>query len=181
MKNLYAIKASNSYQSLLIDNIDEWVSLRAVIHNSTVVIEKSINFHLKSVDKKTIKTPDICTIYHSGIIAFKEELKNLIFPFSLDNINLIPIQVDGKPWFVLSCLQSVTDIDFDNSEVMRDFDGQIFLVIKVRVIDSKAKDWEIFTLDASNRSQLFVTESFKNRIEKNKLKGIEFKLIGEIV
>lgn len=181
MKKLYTTQASNSYQSLLIDDIREWVPLRSIIHKSARAEETQIKFHFELTNKKAAKIPDICTVYNSGIIAFSIELINLILPNSHIAIELIPIQVNGKPWVILSCLQSAIDIDIENSQIMRGLSGEIFSITKIRVTDTKARDWEMFTIDGSNRTQLFVTESFRDRIEKSKLKGITFKEIGEIV
>ncbi len=181
MKTLYKIQAANSYQSLLIDNFHEWIPFSSIIHKSTYENKMPVCFHFETIDKKNKNTPNICTVYSSGVVAFSSELKDIVLPTSKTEVELIPIQVDNKQWFIINCMQTVTDIDFNHSNVMRGLNGEIFMIMKIRVIDSRAKNWEMFTINGSNRTMLIVTESFRDRIEKNKLKGITFKKIGEML
>ena len=64
---------------------------------------------------------------------------------------------------------------------MRGLNGEICYVMKIRVTDPKAQGWDVFTLNDSNRSQLFVTRSFRERFKKLGLHGVSFKAIGELV
>lgn len=181
MNPLFTIQASNTHQSLLLQDSSSWESIRAKINRSSMVGEWCPPlFDFLQIDKKMVNVPDICTVYISGALAFRAELKERLFPVPSANLEFLPLTVSGKPWLLLNCLQAASSINPERSEVMRGINGEIFFVIKIRVTDPDARYWEVFTLADSNRAQLFVTDAFRGRVQKHKLKGITFQAVGEI-
>jgi hypothetical protein len=182
MKPLFTIQASNTHQSLLIQDSSVWESISAAINRSPIAGDGLPRvFDFQQVDKQAVSLPDICTVYISGALAFRSELKEQLFPHPSTNLEFLPITASGESWLLLNCLQAASDIDPAGSEVMRGLNGDICFVMEIRVTDPKAQEWDVFTLTDSNRAQLFVTDAFRERVQKLKLKGITFRAIGEVV
>lgn len=182
MKQLFTIQASNTHQPLLLRDSSQWPSIGAEL-NRMPMMDTGLApvFDFKQVDEQTLDLPDVCSVYIPGALAFKEELKEALFPNSSAELEFLPIAVSGRPWLLLNCLQTASGIDAAGSEVMRGLNGDICYVMKIRVTDPKAQEWDVFTLTDSNRAQLFVTNAFRERFEKLGLKGVSFQAIGEIV
>lgn len=182
MKPLFTIQSSNKHQPLLLHDFADWGSLGAVLNRSSLVGGEFPNsFDFKQVDEQGVFLPDICTVYIFGALAFRADLKEQLFPNPSKNLEFLPITASGKPWLLLNCLQAVSGIDPDGSTVMRGLNGEICLVMKLRVTDPQAHEWDVFTLTNSNRAQLFVSSAFVERVKGLKLKGISFQEIGEVV
>ena len=123
------------------------------------------------------KEPDIAILVPG--LAFRKDLESLLFPVSNPNIELLPITVDGTDWMLVNCLNSINQYDEKQSIFYRDNSGTIFMVQRLIVNDIPIDTDELFTIDGSNRSTVFVSESFVNRVKHLRLKGLNFKHIGE--
>ncbi|MCD2513772.1 hypothetical protein [Comamonas endophytica] len=182
MKKLFATHTSNKYRSILLRDFSKWPLISKNINRTSMLDAGfSADFEFDPDGGRKNNLPDICTVYLPGVLAFKEELKDELFPESSCGIELLPITVSDEPWLLLNCLQTVSEFDAAASEVLRGLNGEIYSVLKIRVTDPKAQTWDIFTFQESNRGQLFVTNAFRERVGKLGLKGIDFKEIGEIV
>lgn len=180
MKKLFSTYASNDYQSLLLRDFSQWALIDEFVNRKPMPAGGlSANFHFDQ--REGFGLPDICTVCYSGVLAFRGDLKDKIFPHPADELEFLHINVENSSWLLLSCLRAASEIDLGYSDVARGLSGEIFYVVKVRVTDLRAKAWEMFTLKDSNRAQLFVTNEFRERVEKLGLKGIEFKEVGEII
>lgn len=140
-----------------------------------------MEFEFQAVDKKSTKLPSICTVYLPGVLAFRADLKSALFPSKCDELEFLPINVAGEQWLLMNCLKTMQQFDEAKSQVLRGLSGDIFMVVKLHVTDPVARDCEMFTLAGSNRTQLFVRSSLKERVKKLRLEGITFQHIGEVV
>lgn len=183
MKKLFVTRSSSTYKPLLLTDASQWAAIEAKLNKASMddADLTSCTFEFQEVDKKTKHTPDVCSVYISGALAFKKEFKEALFPNAATQLEFLPFTVLGKPWLLLNCLQAASSIDATASKVMRGLNGEICYVMKIRVTDSLVQGWDVFTLDDSNRAQLFVTNAFLERFKKLGLKGIEFQEIGEAV
>jgi hypothetical protein len=181
MQSLFTIRGSNKHQTLLLGDISRWNLIDAEINKVPFTKEVSpYEFYFRQFGEDDNNVPDVCTVYISGAIAFRADLKDQLFPSASEKLEFLSIKASGVPWLLLNCLQAASSIKAEGSEVMRGLNGDICFVMKVIVNDLKAKEWDVFTLADSNRAQLFVTEAFRTRFEKLKLKGITFQAIGAI-
>ena len=139
-----------------------------------------MKFEFEAEDKTNLQISNICTVYMSGILAFRADVKADLFPRACVGLEFLPITVGAEPWLLLNCLNTVMQFDEKKSSVMRGMDGGIFMVLKLTVSDPVAPQDELFTLAQSNRSQLFALPSFKSRVERLRLQGISFHRIGEV-
>lgn len=139
-----------------------------------------MEFEFDPEDKTSVQISSICTVYMSGILAFRADVKTELFPEACFGLEFLPITVDAKPWLLLNCLNTVMHFDETKSSVMRGGNGDIFMVLELTVTEPVDRQHELFTLSQSNRAQLFALPSFKNRVEKLGLEGITFHRVGEV-
>lgn len=181
MEDLFAVQASNAHQSLLLRDTSGWQMLSGSLNRESLVAAWTpIDFEFQAVEGKAARLPAICTVYVPGVLAFRDDVRSELFPDASEGVEFLPINVGAEKWLMLNCLNTVTKFDEEKSVVMRALGGDIFMVLKLTVTDSAARQWELFTLSQSNRMQLFVRPSFKDRVEKLRLNGVAFQRIGEI-
>ena len=182
MEDLFVTQASNSHQTLLLDRFEAWRTLSHSFNRRSLKDGwRPLDFNFTAPDEKHHEQPRICTVYISGILAFEAALKAELFPSNCDQLEFLPINVHSKKWLLINCLKTITQYDEHNSQVMRGLNGEIFMITKLSVTDLAAKDYELFTLADSNRTQLLVRSSLKSRVEGMGLKGVTFKRIGEVL
>lgn len=182
MEDIFATQASNGHQSLLLKTPDAWPSIANAINRRSLRDGWAPpEFTFQAVDSRATQVPGICTVYLPGVLAFRADLRSSLFPQESAAIEFLPIVVGKEPWLLLNCLTSAKQIDEQQSQVMRGANGEIFMVLKLRVMDPAMRASELFTLADSNRGQLFVRSPFKERVEALRLKGITFQKIGELV
>ena len=181
MEKLFTTEADNAFEGLSLRDVQPWLNLTSKINRNTLAQTwESLAFDFYKSGRKGVNRPNISTVYFSGVIGFSAYVRASIFSGQLVGIELLPITVGGDDWLVLNCLNTITEFDDDGSEVYADESGQIFMINKLRVTEFVPKNVEIFTVAASNRTQLFVKESFKLRVEQAGLKGLSFRCIGEL-
>ena len=113
-------------------------------------------------------------------LAFRKDLESVLFPVDNKNIELLPITVEGADWILINCLNTISQYDEKQRIILyRDTSGTMFMVQRLIVNEFPIDTDELFTIDGSNRSTIFVSESFVNRVKHLRLKGLQFKHIGE--
>lgn len=177
MEKLFTIRADNKSKSAILQKTEYLNALSPLNRERRLADWTPLDFTLFS-DGNSSFTPDICTAYYSGVLVLRAELRAQIFPDDCDGIEFLPVHVDGTDWNLVNCLNTTHDYDPKESLYSRCLNGEIFLVQRLRVSETILGKFEIFTIDDSNRAQLFAVESFVNRIKRLKLKGITFKEIG---
>lgn len=135
-----------------------------------------LDFEFKKFNKSQGKTPDVWLL--NGGFAFRSDLKDVIFPAPCREIEFLPIRVSGHEWLVVNCLKAISRYDHENSVLYRGLDGKIFMVIHLIATDHALARCEIFVVDDSNRTSLFLLPSFVERITALGLNGLVFKEIG---
>lgn len=179
MEPIFTVSPSNTHQSLFLQEPANWESLLANL-NRTPLLSTWVapEFCLQTVDKRADKRPDICTA--GSVLAVRADLGLALFPAQSSDFELLPAEISGEEWLILNCLKSVKGFEEEGSEVLRGLNGEVYLVLRLRVTDSVAYQCEAFTLTNSNRAQLFVRSSFRDRIKTLKLRGITLREIGEL-
>lgn len=183
MQELFTTQPSNRHQSLLpsANSVDIWHSMVSQL-NRRRLVEKwpQLQFELQTVDAQSALVPNICAVTLPGIIAFGAQFRSIFLPTEESNFELLPIDVQGQSWLLLNCLCSADEYDRRRSRVMVGANGEVFLVVELHMAGAKAPACEFFTLNHSNRGQLFVRDSFKRRVEEVHMEGIAFRKIGSI-
>ncbi|NJA04227.1 hypothetical protein HC024_00510 [Methylococcaceae bacterium WWC4] len=131
----------------------------------------------KDIRKGWDKKPDICE-YHEGLFV-PPNLLDAVFPAKPPELEFLPVLIDGEDWLLLNCLKTTKDYDSERSKFERIGERQLIIMVDYAVIhDLTVESVGLFTLEDSNRSRLFATQSFVNHIEQLGLKGINFREIG---
>ena len=128
--------------------------------------------------KPQVMEPNITNLV--PCIAFKADLEDVLFPHGKHGLEFLPFKVEGKDWKLLNCLNSIDHVDEKHSILHRNDSGIIFMVQRLVLNDLLVDDIEFFTLEKSNRSSIFVTELFVNRVKQFGLKGLQFRHVGEV-
>lgn len=180
MRRLFALQASNTHQALLAGDLEAWQRATADLNRDSLIRGwRMPALAFRPCDRRTVGLPEICTVYIPGALAFRADLLDLLMP-NREGLEFLPLGVGSQPWLLVNCLNLVDRYDEAGSKVMRDSSGHACLVLDLAISDSQAVP-ELFTLTRSNRAQLFVTETFKTRVERLGLQGIGFKPMGRPV
>jgi hypothetical protein len=137
---------------------------------------KIVKFEFKSFHRAGKKKPDLTLI--GGGLAFRKEIKNLIFPMACPELEFLPIVASGEEWLVTNCLKATKNYDHENSILYRRGADQIYMIGHIIVDDPDLEECEVFVVDDSNRTSLLALPIFVERITKLRLTGIQFKEIG---
>jgi hypothetical protein len=113
-----------------------------------------------------------------GLVATEGLARDLLKKVRAE-CELLPMNVGGRRWELLNVLSTVREFDRSRSDVLADSDGRVFWVHKLSILRSEAA-WDIFTLSASNRASIFVTDRFMNAARELGMKGVNFKRVGEL-
>lgn len=180
MGNIFTLDPSNRHQSLLLREPSAWSNVAATINRVSMAgAWKTLEFEFRSFDRSSEERPEITLVYIPGVLAFLADLRPGLFPENCVDVEFLPILVGSERWLMTNCLNMVRDFDDKRSQVMRGGAGEVYLVLRLHVTDPKAREVEMFTLAESNHSQLFVSASFKARVESLGLRGVTFRQIGE--
>ncbi len=94
---------------------------------------------------------------------------------------LLPILIEDEPWYVVNVLRTTHAYDPERSDFRR-FSSESALIFSCRKIvltDPALLDVEVFTLEDSTRGEVFVTETFKRRIESAGIGyAVRFREVG---
>jgi hypothetical protein len=96
--------------------------------------------------------------------------------FTRDLSDLFPGE-DGQK-LLLTILTERMRTGAEDLSFFRQGHGQIGTIEKLTIYDSSLDDCELFTIEDSNRANVFALSSFVERVQRLKLEGLDFKEIG---
>jgi hypothetical protein len=179
MEVVYATQASNRHLTVVLVNANEWQMLEGKVHRQSLANRwKPLAFRFEAVGKAAVEIPTICTAYLSGLLTFRADLRDKLFPAACDQLEFLPITVDRDDWLLLNCLKTTTGYDAHESLMARGEAGDVFMIQHVVITDGSVRKCGAFTIADSNRAQLLTLASVKDRVRHSGAKGIEFREIG---
>jgi hypothetical protein len=178
MNKIYRPDVSNLHQPLLLSASENYGRLDGLNVRRMSDGWQPLNFDFYINPKKSQRRPDITNTL--PCLAFRRELRDLIFPVDSPDVELLPILASGDEWLIVNCLSSIKSFDEGRSVVHRDPGGTIFM-IKRLVVPTSSINASIFTVNGSNRSSTYVLDPFVDRIKALEVEGLSFTVIGEIV
>lgn len=179
MEALYATEASNRHLTLVLENEREWQTLESKINRQSLAKSWTpLTFRFEAVGKAALLTPTICSVYLPGVLAFRADLRDALFPAPCGELEFLPIKVAGESWWLLNCLKSTKGYDARESLMARGDKGEVFMIQRIVVNDESVRACGVFTVADSNRGQLLALASVKDRVTKSAAQGIEFREIG---
>jgi hypothetical protein len=180
-ETLYTTDPSNQYQALVLGDASAWDGLSPNLNRKSLAQGwKMLDFEFTQNGGQTLPAPDICAVYLPGIIVFRKDLKAALFPSPCEWLEFLPVNVAGGEWLLLNCLKSTNQYDRGRSICLRGTNNEIFLVQKIAVTDQTLDACQVFTIEDSNRGQLFVLPPVRERAMRLGLKGINFREIGTL-
>jgi hypothetical protein len=177
---LFALQMANNFQFLSYPDIQVAIKLHCVINREPLLADwKTPVAYFMNVENKSEKKPSMNLF--GGSLMFAARFKQAIFPKESEDIEFLPISVSEEPWLIANCLRTTRHYDPSKSIVYRSGENkEIFMVAHMVVNDASLEQCEMFTIDDSNRTQIFVQPSFVERIKALGLKGVNFKEIGTL-
>ena len=182
MEPIYSISLAPEFETLISDNYVVWSALAEGINRVPLSSHwEPAELRFSSRGQALPRQADIATVYFPGVLALSEKSSRLIFGEPRTNLELLPVAVEGKTWYVVNCLQSISiDKDSEESVIFRGENDEIFLASWIVGKKAAAED-EIFVLDGSNRKFIYCTDEFREKIDSNRLCGITFAPIGVLI
>lgn len=176
--SIYTIQVSNECAPVASEDVSLEAGLIRFNMNTIVnAWEKSKYFFQKTKNDALDQIPDISLVV-GGALIFRENLKKSLFDNESALLEFLPIVVEGESWWLVNCLNFTDQYDKDESIFYRGLDGKIFAVRSLVINDTTLAESQMFVIDDSNRSTLFVTQQFVDKVSALKLRGIDFKKIG---
>lgn len=179
MEAVYATEVSNRHLTLVLEREHEWQMLDNKVNRQSLAKDWApLMFRFEAVGKAAVMTPTICSVYLPGVLAFRADLRDALFPAPCAELEFLPIKVGGESWCLLNCLKSTKGYDARESFMARGDKGEVFMIQHIVVTDASVRACGVFTVADSNRGQLLVLASVKDRLSKSGAQGIDFREIG---
>lgn len=178
MKNIFVPCPTNNCSSLILADRTDQRKMNEMHFKSLADTWISLIFELYSPKNAKVIAPDIT--YFVPCIAFRADLLEKIFPNPTENVEFLPIVVSGVNWLLINCLKSTSRLNEEKTSVNRGLNGEIFMINNLVIHDGFSEGTELFTVDGSNRAYTYVLDSFVDRVTTQKLRGLEFRKIGEV-
>lgn len=107
---------------------------------------------------------------------FSRHALDVLFPLISDSIEVLPVvHPSGDEFFIINVLELLDCLDEEKSEVRRSqIDGRISRVFSYCFHPALIEGKHIFKTPLESGAGLFVDEEFKQLVEENNLKGLEF-------
>jgi hypothetical protein len=179
METVYTASPANEYMSLVLKEGRDWGDLVKKINRQSLASKwRPLAFRFASVGETDTLKPTICSVYLPGVLAFRSDLRDCLFPASCPELELLPIDVADEKWLLVNCLKSTGEYDRELSVLFRRENGEIFFISRVVVRDDSVRSCGLFTISDSNRGQLLFLSAVKERVTKCGAAGINFPPIG---
>ncbi|WP_255988185.1 hypothetical protein [Chitinolyticbacter albus] len=172
-ENIYCIRPSNAHRLLLLRPGGSYSTLAAIGHRRyrESWVDPGFEFYEKGLVPESLAT---C----SSTFAIQENHTKFLDLGT--EVELLPILVKAKRWFLANVLAEVFEFDEEHSVVMRSGpNSDIFYVQALFVKKDKIPD--IFVLAGSNKSQIFVTEKMKAQLCVLPNPGVKFHHVGAAI
>lgn len=109
-----------------------------------------------------------------GLPIISEKAKNVIQDLVEFDVEFLPLLHSEFILFAMNVINIMDCVDWNRSERRKYSDGSLGHITKLVLDFEKIPDRHIFKIKEMASTKVFVTESFKNLIEKNNLKGLDF-------
>lgn len=120
-----------------------------------------------------------CTGIGNNIPILNERAVQTLAPYLEKNVELLPLQHPTKSYYAVNVTRLIDGLDYERSEVefirpnvVKNVSRFVF---KLDII----KDYPIFKIPEFKRTRVFVTDTFKEAVEANGLKGFTFELLWD--
>ncbi|MDD6400558.1 MAG: hypothetical protein PUG10_02970 [Lachnospiraceae bacterium] len=114
------------------------------------------------------------------IPVFSKRAVNCIGPLISKNVEILPLDFNEREYFCINVITVLNAIDYEKSLYKTYRDGKRIMAFKKYVfIPNIIENVSIFKISDEKTRYAFVSDEFKQTVEKNKLLGFKFKLIWD--
>ena len=158
-----------------IDEFDEAVCCGKRTNGKFDNVEVNIlGGNLKTDHPKLWNAHQTMVLSKRGLNALKDILK--------DSVEIIPLQCKGREYFVVNILNIIDALNYNNAELKRLSTGLVVGLTKYSFLKEKIQDKNVFKILLNGIemvTEIFVSETFKNIVEENELKGFKFEEVWD--
>lgn len=115
----------------------------------------------------------------SGLVTFSEKAWRILEPIIKEKVETLSLLCKEGLFYAINILDMAL-IDLEKAEVKRFSDGEIIRIKKYAFKKDTVVGKQIFTPKGLSYSSPIVSETFKEIVEKNELKGLIFKKVWEL-
>ena len=150
---------------------------KSYIFDGVPVKERNFDRIYPSKYKDEIDKPigDVFSVEVSSFILNEKSYK-ILYPYIKNEAQIFKVKCENDNLYVVNITNIIDCLDYDKSEIKRfPSSGRVMRVIKYVFKIEKLRNTTIFKLPEFPKGISYVTENFKNIVEKNNIKGFKFK------
>lgn len=142
-----------------------------------------IGDHWGDIEFKTYRSrkPCDCTGIGSNIPIFNKRAIQVLAQYLDSNVELLPLKHPDQTFYAVNVTRLIDGLDYDNSEIeyVKGHPNFIDHVHRFVFKQNVIQDYPIFKIPEFKRLRVFVTDTFKEAVEANGLKGFTFELLWD--
>ena len=115
-----------------------------------------------------------------NIPVFSRKAMECLYPLISNNVEILPLDFDEGDYFVINVTTVLDAIDYEKSVYKTFRDGKRIMAFKkYAFIPEVVKNTSIFKISDEKTRYAFVSDEFKQIVEKNNLTGFKFVLVWD--
>lgn len=147
--------------------------------NGTSVIDQWVKPETE-IDKGASHRKSDYPYFSVGLPVMSKKALDILLPIIENSVEILPVDVQGEEYYGINVLKVLDVVDYEKSAHWFLPSGTIMVTNYVLKYSNDMNKYNVFKVtDNVMTSWPFVTDEFKNAVEKNKLKGFEFELISD--
>ncbi len=169
---------SDKYDSFIFPNTSEFYEYFQPYFDGTVIGDKWGNVQFET--EHSGKTTD-CTGRGSNFPIFSELAVQTLAPYLDSNAEVLPLQHPTESFYAINVIRLIDGLDYENSTLEYDKNrpNMVRRVLRFVFNLDVIQEYPIFKIPQYKRLSVFVTDTFKEAVEANGLKGFTFELLWD--
>lgn len=115
----------------------------------------------------------------SGLVTFNDKAWQILQPLIKHSVEALPLDCKVGIYYVINVLEKAS-LDLEKADIDKLPSGKIIRINKYAFKNETVIGKHIFTLKEKMYSKPIISETFKEIVEKNELKGLIFKKVWEL-
>lgn len=182
---LWTNRIANGYRDLDLRTGCRQRDLETRLHQ-TELVDRWLPMQMNWDPSNNAKKPGLTTLGVPWKVCLSEATRHDLFGQDTGNLEFLPLDVDGGPWYLVNCLRQAAS--FDANTALRDeldLGPELPPLVRglkwVCVTDPAANALELFTIPSASTTQLIWSDTLVRRVRSLNIEGLEFDPVGYIV
>lgn len=168
----------DNYDYLVLENESDWEMINDTYEFNGKRISGIWN-PIEVVAYVDTKIGDSLYLFPGGPI-FSERAVEVLKEFLEDRAEILPIKYNKGSFYVINITNVIQAVDIDKSKVVRfPSSGRIMKFESIAFFKEKLDNQPIFKISELPRTQVFVSDSFRESVINNNLTGFKFTEVWE--